>query len=103
MNGRDNRSERTPTLERLLQTIIVAVTLGALGWTGTTLWNMREELARMGERLAGVQAALADGAADRFRSTDWARERSRLDERHIDLERRVEKLEAAAERRGAAR
>ena len=85
--------DEAPGIERHVQTIVVGLTLAAMAWTASTLWDLKATTARMEEQINSMRGAIVDANGDRFKGADWTRERARIDERHQVLERRVERVE----------
>lgn len=93
--ARESRS----VLERHVQTIIGAVVVGLLGWVGITLQDMTASVARLEEKVAGLERQLMhlqSQTADRYTRQDAVRDltvmRKILDdhaERLKDLEKRA--------------
>jgi hypothetical protein len=82
-------------LERHIQTVAISVSLALLFWGASTLVDIRDRISRFEERLASITAQVQQGTDDRFRGSDWRREKERLDERHNQLQLRLERLEDA--------
>ena len=85
--------DEAPGIERYVQTIVVGLTLAAMAWTASTLWDLKATTARMEEQISSLRGAIVDANGDRFRGADFTREKALLDERHQELERRVERIE----------
>jgi TolA-binding protein len=77
-------------IERHIQTLVTSITLALLMWTGLTLVDLRDRLARMEEKIISLNADLTRAQADRFTMTDWKREKENLEERFRRLEREDE-------------
>lgn len=102
----DSRS----VLERHIQTILVAGTMALLSWVLLSVLDIRERLGKFEERIATMQAQINTGTDDRFRKSDWLREKERLDERFTALrlqvekhDERIDKLDRANDRYHGAR
>jgi hypothetical protein len=59
-------------------------------WTGLTLVDLRDRLARLEEKIISINADVNRAQADRFTATDWKREKEILDERFRQLERETD-------------
>jgi len=75
-----------PGLERHIQTLVTSVTLALLMWTGVTLVDLRDRLARMEEKIITLNSEIQRAQSDRFTMSDWRREKEFLDERFRRLE-----------------
>lgn len=80
-------------LERHIQTILTGVVAGLLGWVGISLLDLRDRTTRLEVQITSLNSLVADGTSDRFRGSDWRREKERLDDRFNSLVRRVDVLE----------
>lgn len=80
--------------ERHVQTIVTSITLALLLWVGQSLVDLRDRLTRFEERVVNLQAQVQQGTDDRFRGTDWRREKERIDERFLEMGRRLDKVDA---------
>ena len=100
-------SEEKPSLwEQHAQSITAAITLAVLIGAGTLLLTMRDDISSMKTELKFMSEKLNNAGDDRFRGSDWRREKSLLDERFFDLrsqvkelDKRVDELEAKAAKR----
>lgn len=78
-------------IERHIQTLMVAGTMALLSWVLLNVLDVRDRLIKFEERLATLQAQVNTGIDDRFRKSDWLREKERLDERFHALRLQVER------------
>lgn len=92
-------------MERHAQTIIVVIITGLLSWVGYSVADMKTTVAEMKIQMSYLQTQMQAGVDDRFRGTDWRREKERLDERAAgyaqritDLEKRVTAQERATDK-----
>ncbi len=74
-------------LERHVQTLVTSVTLALLMWTGVTLVDLRDRLARMEEKIITLNAEIQRAQTDRFTMSDWRREKEVLEDRFSRLEK----------------
>jgi hypothetical protein len=88
--GDDNNGNRS-LLERHVQTIIVSATIALLGWVLLTTLEIRDRLSRFEERLLNLQTQVNTGVDDRFRSSEWRREKQIIDERFDRLEKMIDR------------
>lgn len=88
-----DQGDRRTVLERHIQTILVAGTMALLSWVLLSVLDIRERLTKFEERIATMQAQINTGTDDRFRKSDWLREKERLDERFHALRAQVEKID----------
>ena len=84
------QNEQRIGFERHAQSALTAAAVALLVWSGSTLVELRDRLTKMEERLATLNVQVNTGIDDRFRGTDWRREKQVLDERFTDLKRNVE-------------
>jgi hypothetical protein len=78
-------------LERHAQTVITAIVLAVLMWVAQSVVDLRDRVIRFEEKITNLQAQVNVGTDDRFRKSDWVREKERLDERFVALKLQVEK------------
>jgi hypothetical protein len=78
-------------LERHAQTVITAIVLAVLMWVAQSVVDLRDRVIRFEEKITNLQAQVNVGTDDRFRKSDWVREKERLDERFIALKNQVDK------------
>jgi hypothetical protein len=78
-------------IERHIQTIVTSITLALLLWTGMTLVDLRDRLARMEEKNVNLQSLILNFTGDRFTGSDWKREKEVIEERFQRLERDMER------------
>lgn len=85
-------------LEQHIGTILQFLVIGLLGWSLQTTVTMRTELGIMQAKLEALQATVAQGTNDRYRSGDAQRDFTavykdiaRLDDRLTKCERKHEK------------
>ena len=81
--------------EQHAQTILTSIILAAIVGSGALLVGLHNDVQVMKAQLNFVNQQLKDGVDDRFRGSDWRREKERLDERHLQILQRIDKLEAA--------
>jgi hypothetical protein len=81
--------------EQHAQTILTSVILAAVIGAGALLVNLQNDVQVMKTQLSFVNDQLKQGVDDRFRGSDWRREKERLDERHLQLLQRIDRLEEA--------
>jgi hypothetical protein len=81
--------------EQHAQTILTSIILAAIVGSGALLITLHNDVQIMRTQLAYVNEQLKIGVDDRFRGSDWRREKERLDERFLNLLQRVERLEAS--------
>ena len=97
-------SEEKPSLwEQHAQSITAAITLAVLVGAGALLLSMRDDISSMKTQLQFMTEKLNSAGDDRFRGSDWRREKQSLDERHLqlrsdvqELRKRVDELERAS-------
>ena len=92
---------RKTDVEKHVQTVIVAVLLALLLWAGNSLLEIKNDVTTMKVQVATLTSEVRSGTDDRFRGTDWRREKQLLDDRFIelrnhvkDIDGRLDKLEA---------
>jgi hypothetical protein len=90
MEHRENDDRNKIGVERHVQTIVTSITLALLMWTGMTLVDSRDRLARLEEKLISLAVNVQDGKLDKFSESDWKREKEIIDERFRRLERDIE-------------
>jgi hypothetical protein len=83
----DEQADRRPGIERHIQTIVTSITLALLMWTGMTLVDLRDRLARMEEKMISQAAEVQAAKAEKFTHNDWKREKEILAEQFKRLER----------------
>ena len=83
--------ESRSILERHIQTIIVSATIALLGWQLLTTLEIRDKLGRFEERLLSLQAQVNSGVDDRFRGTDWRREKEIIEQRFDRIEKMIDR------------
>lgn len=101
-NGDSNdeaKTQRASLIEQHLQTIITAVLLALLLWTGNTLLDIRQKVTTLEVQVQVMQSQLQSGVDDRFRGSDWRREKEILDDRFKRIEAEIDKHRVATERR----
>lgn len=81
--------------EQHAQTILTAVILSMLLGAGGLLLALREDVQVLKTTVSYLNQQIQSGVDDRFRGADWRREKERLDDRFIELRKRVEDLESA--------
>lgn len=90
-------------IERHAQTIIVAVLLGLLLWSGSTLLDIRTDVTTLKVQVGTLQGEIRAGTDDRFRGSDWRREKEAVDLRFRHIEDDILRLEAEIEKRHKAK
>jgi hypothetical protein len=96
----EETAPRSSIIERHTQTIIVAILLALLLWAGATLLTIRDDVIAMKVQVAQMQSDLRNAGDDRFRGTDWRREREIIEQRFGRIEALLERhVEAANGRR----
>lgn len=94
MEQKEEAIPRSSIIERHTQTIIVAILLALLLWTGATLLTIRDDVITMKVQVAQLQSEIRNAGDDRFRGSDWRREREIIEARfnriELLLERHVE-------------
>jgi hypothetical protein len=95
--GDDLIPSRQSIIERHIQTIITALLLAALLWTGNTLLDIKQKVTTLEIQVQVMQTQLASGVDDRFRGSDWRREKEVLDDRFRRIETDLEKHRAKTE------
>ena len=88
-------TDKPSLFEQHAQTILTAIILAAIVGSGGLLMGLHNDVQVMKAQLNYVNEQLKSGVDDRFRGSDWRREKERLDERFINLMNRVERLEDA--------
>ena len=88
--GEDNDVGQRRLLERHVQTIIVSATIALLGWVLLTTLDIRDKLSRFEERLLNLQTQVNVSTDDRFRASEWRREKEVIEERFNRIERLIE-------------
>jgi hypothetical protein len=86
----DDSGDRRTLLERHVQTIIVSATIALLGWVLLTTLDIRDKLSRFEERLLNLQTQVNAGTDDRFRASEWRREKEVIEERFNRIERLID-------------
>ena len=81
--------------EQHAQTILTSIILAALVGAGALLVTLHNDVQVMKAQLTFVNDQIKQGVDDRFRGADWRREKERLDERFLNLLKRVERLESS--------
>lgn len=89
-SGPDRRKK---DVEKHIQTVIVAVLLALLLWAGNSLIEIKRDVTALKVHVAGLSAEVRSGTDDRFRGSDWRREKLILDDRFIELKNRVTEQE----------
>lgn len=96
----DDETPRGSILERHAQTVIVAILLALLLWAGATLLTIRDDVITMKVQVQQVQSELRNAGDDRFRGSDWRREREIIESRFARIELLLERhMESANGRR----
>lgn len=79
-------------LERHAQTGIAAVLLALVIWTGNTLLTIKDDVTTLKVQVANLQGQVSAGNDDRFRSTEWRREKEILEERFRRIESDLDRM-----------
>lgn len=87
----DEQSNRGTIIERHAQTIIVAILLALLLWAGATLLTIRDDVTTLKVQVAQMEGQLRNAGDDRFRGSDWRREREIIEARFNRIEAILEK------------
>ena len=87
----DEQTTRGTIIERHTQTIIVAILLALLLWSGSTLLSIRDDVTAMKIQVANLEGQLRSAGDDRFRGADWRREREIIEQRFNRIEMLMEK------------
>ena len=85
--------EKQSLFEQHAQSIIAGLTLTILIGTGTLLISMRDDLSTMKAEMKFLSEKLNQAGDDRFRGSDWRREKTILDERFFELRSKVHDME----------
>ena len=99
MDPEDAQSPRGSIIERHAQTIIAAILLALLLWTGATLLTIRDDVTTMKVQVANLEGQLRSAGDDRFRGADWRREREIIEQRFTRIEVLLEKHADESSRR----
>jgi hypothetical protein len=83
--------QRRSVIEQHIQTIITAILLALLIWNGTTMLSMRDDVTTLKVQVAGMEGQLKSAGDDRFRGSDWRREREIIEARFNRIESLLEK------------
>jgi hypothetical protein len=86
-------------LEQHIQTVITVVVGALLLWTGSTLVDIKQEVTTLKVQVVMMQGQLQSGIDDRFRGSDWRREKEVLDDRFRRIETEIEKHRSVTEKR----
>lgn len=86
-------------IERHIQTLVTSITLALLLWTGVTLVDLRDRLARIEEKQITMNLEVSRAQTDRFTMSDWKREKEILDDRFRRMERDSEYYHREEKRR----
>ena len=89
----EKNGDKRSAVERHIQTIVVTATVALLSWVLLSVLDIRDRLIKFEERLATLQGQVNSGVDDRFRGSDWRREKQVLDDRFIRLQNEVEKMD----------
>ena len=88
-----NEEPKLTLFEQHAQTILTSIILAALLGSAGLLIALHNDVQVMKAQISFVNEQLKSGVDDRFRGSDWRREKERLDDRYQALLQRVEKLE----------
>ena len=94
-SGRDRRKT---DVEKHVQTVIVAVLLALLLWAGNSLLEIKSDVTTLKVQVATLTSEVRSGTDDRFRGTDWRREKQLLDDRFIELRTHVKEIDSRLDR-----
>jgi len=87
-------TDKQSVFERHAQTIIALGVLGLVVWAGNTLLAIKDEVTTLKVQVTVLQTQLQNAGDDRFRGSDWRREREIIEQRfnriEVLLERHVE-------------
>ena len=97
----NEEQDRRTVFERHAQTIIVAILLALLLWTGTTMITVRDDVTTLKVQVANLDGQLRSAGDDRFRGSDWRREREIIEQRFNRIEAILEKHIESMERRNS--
>jgi len=84
---------RKSDVEKHVQTVIVAVLLALLLWAGNALLEIKNDVTTLKVQVVTLTSEVRSGTDDRFRATDWRREKQLLDDRFIELRNNVRELD----------
>jgi hypothetical protein len=87
----EEEATRGTIIERHAQTIIVAILLALLLWAGSTLLAIRDDVTALKVQVAQMEGQLRSASDDRFRGSDWRREREIIEARFTRIEALLEK------------
>jgi len=87
-------------MERHIQTAVVTILLALLIGNVTTLLAMRDDVTTLKVQIANLEGQLRSAGDDRFRGSDWRREREIIEQRFNRIEALLEKHIEAMDRRG---
>ena len=88
-------TDKPSLFEQHAQTILTATVLALLLGSGGVLLALREDVSVLKSQVNFMNNQIQQGVDDRFRGADWRREKERLDERHRQIELRMDKIEEA--------
>lgn len=78
-------------LEQHIQTVITVVVGALLLWTGSTLVDIKQEVTTLKVQVVMMQSQLQAGVDDRFRGSDWRREKEIIDDKFRRIESELDK------------
>jgi hypothetical protein len=81
MSEENEERGRGSATERHVQTVVVGILLALLLWNGNTLIDLKTDVATLKVTVGGLDGALRVSGEDRFRASDWRREREILEQR----------------------
>lgn len=87
----DHEQPRSSIIERHAQTIIAAILLGLVLWAGNTLLTIKDDVTTLKVTVNTLQSQLQNAGDDRFRGSDWRREKEIIDDKFRRLEAEIEK------------
>lgn len=80
-------------MERHGQTILALVILAAITWTGNTLISTNTDIKVLTEKVGNLENQLTVAAASQYTINQAIAETKRIDEKFINIERRLNNLE----------
>lgn len=87
----DEIEPKGTVFERHAQTIIALGVLGLVVWAGNTLLAIKDEVTTLKVQVTVMQSQLQNAGDDRFRGSDWRREREIIEQRFNRIEALLER------------
>jgi len=87
----EDTEQKGTVFERHAQTIIALGVLGLIVWAGNTLLGIRDDVTTLKIQVNVLQTQLQNAGDDRFRGTDWRREREIIEQRFNRIEMLLER------------